>query len=151
IANLVADLPNRFEVQPAGSAADSRPLEVRRREIVERKFKEWDQSESKMAANWIVMRPTEATTNLPSLTVLADDSILASGDQTKSDTYNLRFRIQQQRVTAIRLEALPHESLPLHGPGRAYYEGPKGDFFLSEFRATIAGKSDMALKFQSAS
>ena len=36
-------------------------------------------------------------------------------------------------VTAIRLEVLPHPSLPASGPGLAFYEGRRGDFFLSEF------------------
>ena len=33
---------------------------------------------------------------------------------------------------ALRLEVLPDERLPKRGPGRVYYEGPAGDFFLSE-------------------
>ena len=37
------------------------------------------------------------------------------------------------RITALRLEALPDDSLPKRGPGRIAYEGPFGDFFLSEF------------------
>lgn len=148
IAKLVADLPKRFEVKPEGNNADQPSLERRREELMQRKFEEWQRTESSVAANWAVLRPTEAKSNLPLLTLLPDDSVLASGDQTKSDTYDLRFQLKQDGVTAIRLEALPHESLPLGGPGRAYYEGPKGDFFLSEFRASVAGA---ALKFKSAS
>jgi len=45
---------------------------------------------------------------MPLLTVLPDDSVLASGDITKSDTYDLTFRDVPKWVTAIRLEALPH-------------------------------------------
>jgi hypothetical protein len=37
------------------------------------------------------------------------------------------------------LEALPDESLPGRGPGLAYYEGPKGDFFMGEFQITVDG------------
>jgi hypothetical protein len=43
-------------------------------------------------------------------------------------------------VTALRIEALPDERLPAGGPGRAYYEGPKGDFLLSEFALSADGK-----------
>ncbi|HEY2911548.1 MAG TPA: DUF1553 domain-containing protein, partial [Gemmataceae bacterium] len=43
-------------------------------------------------------------------------------------------------VTAIRVEALPHDSLPDRGPGRAFYEGPKGDFLLGEITLTSSGK-----------
>src|SRR5205814_1015817 len=89
--------------------------------------------------------------------VLDDASVFVSGDQTKSDTYTLKFSGEKgassskgqspfspdalRGVTAIQLEALPDERLPQHGPGRTYYEGPFGDFYLSEFRVTSAGKA----------
>src|SRR5262249_17834931 len=63
-----------------------------------------------------------------------------SGDQTKRDVYDVKFRGDWKGVTAIRLEVLPHESLPKHGPGRIYYEGPFGDFFLSEITLTADGR-----------
>ena len=44
-------------------------------------------------------------------------------------------------ITAIRLEALPDDRLPNRGPGRVYYEGPFGDFFLSEIRLSADGKT----------
>ena len=49
-------------------------------------------------------------------------------------------------LTALRLEAMPDERLPAGGPGRAYYEGRKGDFFLSEVtvRFDDAGQFDDA-------
>ena len=77
---------------------------------------------------------------LPKLTLLDDGSVLASGDVTKRDVYHLNFEIPQDLgpMTALRLEVLPHESLPAGGPGLAYYEGRRGDFFLSE----------LALRFQ---
>src|SRR5439155_899217 len=52
-----------------------------------------------------------------------------------------------QGVTAVRLEALPDDRLPHHGPGMAYYEGPKGDFFMGEFQMWADGKP---VKFASA-
>src|SRR5262249_29178251 len=78
--------------------------------------------------------------NMPLLSVLEDGSVLASGDQTKRDVYDLTVRTDLHGITAIRLEALPHDSLPRHGPGRVYYEGPFGDFFLSEFSVTTQGQ-----------
>ena len=77
---------------------------------------------------------------MPLLTVLDDGSVLASGDMTKRDVYDLAFRGDFQGVTALRLEVLPDDSLPKHGPGRVYYEGPFGDFFLSEFTLSADGK-----------
>ena len=75
------------------------------------------------------------TAGLTKLALLDDGSIFASGDTTKRDVYTLTLDNLPATVTAIRLEALPDERLPAHGPGRAYYEGPKGDFFLSEIDA----------------
>ena len=46
----------------------------------------------------------------------------------------------QRPVRAIRLEVLPDEALPAHGPGLCDYEGPKGDFLLSEFEVTSNGE-----------
>jgi len=40
----------------------------------------------------------------------------------------------------LRLEVLPDPRLPANGPGAAFYEGRKGDFFLSEVSATAGGE-----------
>ena len=76
---------------------------------------------------------------MPKLTSLDDSSILASGDVTKRDVYRLNFELPDQLapVTAIRLEALPHPSLPAGGPGMGYYEGRRGDFFVSEMSVSV--------------
>ena len=82
--------------------------------------------------------------------MLDDRSIFSSGDITKRDVFELSFPLDEitQPITAIRLEALPDERLPAGGPGRAYYEGRKGDFFLSEVVAAVGGQP---VKFSSAS
>ncbi len=94
------------------------------------------------AADWQVVVPQQMTTTLPILRTLDDGSILASGDVTKRDVYTLQFDAPDanEPFTAIRLEALPHESLPAGGPGMAYYEGRRGDFFLSELRILHDGE-----------
>ncbi|MEK6235841.1 MAG: DUF1553 domain-containing protein, partial [Planctomycetales bacterium] len=58
------------------------------------------------------------------------------------DVFTLTFRVTDASlpITAIRLEVLPDERLPAGGPGRAYYEGRKGDFFLSELSASADGE-----------
>ena len=78
------------------------------------------------------MERGNARSNLPLLTVQEDNSVFASGDITKDDTYELRFTDIPVGTTALRLEALPDDRLPAHGPGLCSYEGPKGDFFLGE-------------------
>jgi hypothetical protein len=140
IAALEADLPNRFPPAEEAGAEDPRALATRRREHLERKFNEWLDEESARAVRWVVLKPVEAKSNLPLLTVLDDGSVLASGDQSKHDVYDLRFETDLRGITAVRLEVLPHESLPKRGPGRAYYEGPKGDFFLSEWALAADGQ-----------
>jgi hypothetical protein len=130
IAALVADLPNRF---PADDKTD-----------VQRKYRAWQECEASRTVRWTALRPASAKANLPQLTILDDNSVLASGDQSKSDTYDLSFHTDLHGITALRLEVLPDERLPSGGPGRVYYEGPFGDFFLSEFRV-FAGDKKIAL------
>ena len=91
------------------------------------------------AADWEVVRPVRAESGVPSLEVQEDGSVFARGDQTKSDLYTLGFEGDFGGVTAIRLEALPDERLPAGGPGRTFYEGRKGDFFLSDFAVDVGG------------
>ena len=111
-------------------------------------FTRWLDRERARTVNWIPLRPSVAKANLPLLTVLPDASVLASGDISKSDTYDLSFTQVPHAITGIRLEVLPDDSLPAHGPGLTYYEGPKGDFFLGEFQATANGQ---LVKFTGAS
>ena len=79
--------------------------------------------------------------NMPRLAVLPDQSILASGDQTKSDRYEIVLENLPSDITALRLEAFPDASLPKRGPGRIFYEGPFGDFHLNELTATADGSA----------
>jgi hypothetical protein len=145
IAALVSDLPNRF---PLDDKTDKKApnLEERRRALVQRKYRAWQEHEASRTVRWTVLRPTSAKANLPHLTILDDNSILASGDQSKSDTYDLSFHTDLHGITALRLEVLPDERLPSGGPGRVDYEGPFGDFFLSEFRAFAGDKKVVLTK-----
>jgi hypothetical protein len=125
VAALTAELPAKY---PDGG------------EAFDKAFREWTARESPKARSWQPLAAKTLSSNLPHLKRLPDESILASGDQTKSDTYRLTFDSPLRSVTAIRLEVLPDPSLPAHGPGRAYYEGPKGDFFLSEIKLSVGGR-----------
>jgi hypothetical protein len=130
IAALEAELPGRFP-------ADGK---LKGPEHLERKLNAWLEREAARTVRWTVLRPTEAKANLPLLTVLDDDSVFASGDQSKRDVYDLAFHTDLHGITALRLEVLPDERLPKHGPGRVFYEGPAGDFFLSEVTVTAGGR-----------
>ncbi|MGV3484551.1 MAG: PSD1 and planctomycete cytochrome C domain-containing protein [Planctomycetaceae bacterium] len=99
-------------------------------------YRQWIETTSAAASDWQIIRPSELESSSPSLRLLNDGSVLASGDITKREVYTFRFdplpANANRQLTAIRLEALPDESLPAKGPGMAYYEGRRGDFFLSE-------------------
>ncbi|MDH3584679.1 MAG: PSD1 and planctomycete cytochrome C domain-containing protein, partial [Phycisphaerae bacterium] len=137
IAALEADLPNQFP-----PAAGSGPESQRRKQHLQQKFAQWVKQQQPTSIAWTVLRPTDLKTNLPRLGVQPDGSILSTGDITKRDVFDLRFSLRpfRQPVTALRLEVLPDDRLPARGPGRAYYEGRKGDFFLSEVTAKAAGQ-----------
>jgi len=104
----------------------------------ERKFEEWLNDETEHLVEWSPLTPVQATSNLPLLTIQPDGTILSRGDQTKRDLYEIRLQGDLEGVTAIRLDVLPDEGLPEHGPGRVFYEGPFGDFHLSEITAEQA-------------
>ena len=105
-----------------------------------RKLAEWIRAEEGRAVRWEPLRPVDARSNLPILAVQGDRSVFVRGDMTKSDTYELGFEVGGRKVTAIRLEAIADPRLPKGGPGRVHYEGPFGDFWLSEVTVQADGK-----------
>lgn len=107
---------------------------------LETKFREWRMKQEQSAIEWITPTPASASSAVPLLTILDDKSIFASGDQTKRDVYTVKYTNVPKGTTAIRLEVLPDPRLPQGGPGRVYYEGPFGDFFLSEIHILVDGK-----------
>ncbi|MEM8667783.1 MAG: PSD1 and planctomycete cytochrome C domain-containing protein [Planctomycetota bacterium] len=104
-------------------------------------FMAWLKRQADASRHWKRIRPDDWESTLPKLSVMDDDSILASGDVTKREVYRLSFPLEDSQIgaTAIRLEVLPHASLPAGGPGLAFYEGRRGDFFLSELTITLNG------------
>jgi hypothetical protein len=130
----------RFRFDAGRFATSSIPIEFRRRQRLEQVFEKWQKRESLYATRWETLQPIQAKSNLPYLTILDDKSVLSSGDQTKSDRYDVRYANSAKGITAFRLEALTDSRLPLQGPGRIFYEGPFGDFFLSEFQIVADGR-----------
>jgi Protein of unknown function (DUF1549)/Protein of unknown function (DUF1553)/Planctomycete cytochrome C len=128
VAAAEADLPN--QLAPGGREGRTK---------FDAKFERWERTESARALRWTVLHPARAKANLPHLSVLPDDSVLVSGDMSKSDRYELQFDKLPSEITALRLDVLPDESLPEHGPGRVFYEGAFGDFQLSEWTAAADG------------
>ncbi len=130
--------------QEAADAPESTPAKP----PLDAVFSEWLARERGRTVKWQPLKPVSAKSNMPLLSILPDASVLGSGDISKADTYELHFNDVPAGATAIRLEALPDESLPAHGPGMTFYEGPKGDFFIGEFQLLADGKP---VKFSGAS
>jgi hypothetical protein len=116
------------------------PVEARRVQHRQEKFAAWEKDQSAKAVTWTPLRPLRWKTTLPKLELLDDGSMLSSGDLSKRDVYELTFGPELAGATAIRIEAIPDERLPKQGPGRVYYEGPFGDFFLSELELDAEAK-----------
>ena len=88
---------------------------------------------------WTVLAPEEIrSTGGSTLTKLADDSILVGGANPRHDIYEITASVDVTNLTAIRLEALTHESLPSGGPGRH----SNSNFVLSELEATAVSLAD---------
>lgn len=128
---------NRFRVS---SATKSRthyrpelPEEQQRALHLADKLESWRQRETAKSSRWTVVRPESTSSHYrATMQTLEDDSVLVSGDYPNRDVYHVRLVTDASPITAIRLEALPHESLPNNGPGRGVILG-EGNFMLSEF------------------
>ena len=82
-----------------------------------------------VTADWTVLIPESASaTDGPTLSILEDDSILASGENPTNSVYTVTVKTIAQGITGFRLEALEDASLPASGPGRS----PNGNFVLTE-------------------
>lgn len=68
------------------------------------------------------------------LTRLADDSILASGENPASETYSVSAVLPPGAYTAARVEALPDDSLAAKGPGRS----PNGNAVMTGLKVEVA-------------
>ncbi len=92
---------------------------------------------------WTVLKPTEMTSKGgATLSLLEDGSVLASGKNPDRDEYVVVARPGLERITALRLEALPDPSLPQNGPGRSPADigSPGGYFHLNKLRVFSGGQ-----------
>ncbi len=90
---------------------------------------------------WRVAAPVGwSAMNRTKLTRLADDSLLASGPNPRTEVFDVSFEPHAKRVTALRLELLTDPSLPAGGPGRS----EAGNCVISELEVTVGSRSDPA-------
>ena len=131
----------RFRLSLGSELPGTAATVERRREVRDEKFAKWLAGELPKVSEWQPLHPAAAQGSSPTLTIQNDDSIFASGDFTKSDTYTLKFRNLPAGLKALRLEMLPDDRLPARGPGAISYEGPEGDFWLSTLKIKADGKA----------
>jgi hypothetical protein len=122
---------------PASFSVPSRDLEIAARPVQ-------DESADNEAAKWSLLSPARAVSmGGATLTRQLDGSLLAGGKLASPDTYTVIADTALAGITAIRLEAVPDDSLPGRGPGRAV----NGNFSVTGIRvkACPRGKPDQAV------
>src|SRR6185503_379383 len=88
----------------------------------------------KLSAHWTVLAPVSVkSTNGTEFKILDDQSVLAEGTNPEEDVHEATLTLEAGSLTALRLEVLPHLSLPNQSSARA----DDGRFELSEFEAEI--------------
>src|SRR5688572_18537419 len=98
------------------------------------------------AIDWRALDPlTYTSAGGATLTKQPDAAILASGTRADADTYTITARTDVKGITAIRLDVLADDSLPLRGPGRA----DNGNPTLTEIKL-LAGNQPVTLQNPSA-
>jgi hypothetical protein len=90
----------------------------------------WESAQSSNVVAWSLMTPTASiSSNGAALTIESDGSVFSGGTRPEIDTYSVTVRPNPARITAIRIEILADERLPMKGPGRQ----DNGNLHLSEF------------------
>jgi len=91
------------------------------------------------AHRFVVLTPIKAEATAGSaLTVLDDGVILADGTSKSNEAYRITAEIEIAGMTALCLEAMPHDDLPGSGPGY----GIAGRFSLADFKVNVRAKGD---------
>ncbi|MCE2751746.1 MAG: PSD1 and planctomycete cytochrome C domain-containing protein [Pirellula sp.] len=138
-----ADATKRREILQLKKGALERDLKVLESEFARLRIEPLARSQATVATWRTLDLESFVSLEGATLTQQVDRSYLASGTAPDTDTYVLSARVPLQRITALRLDVLPHASLPMHGPGRCQ----NGNLHLSEVSVSVfhpdlpAGKS----------
>lgn len=101
------------------------------------RFDAWlkrDPKQTLQQPTWLVLDPVEAkSAGGATFSKLDDGSLLASGTNPDFDTYTFVAHTNLTGITAVRLEALAHNSMVRGGPGRA----ANGNIGLGNFSLTV--------------
>ncbi len=100
----------------------------------QRAVDDWEKARGGRPAEWKTIEAvTFVSTAGATLTRQPDSSLLASGQHGPTDVYTISAPPPLRKITAVRLEVLPDDSLPMRGPGRE----PNGNLHLSEFQLLV--------------
>ncbi len=95
---------------------------------------QWETQFGSETATWEPLRPsTFLSSGGATLKRLDDNSIIASDIRPEQDTYTVTAPTSLTKLTALRLDVLADDSLPMKGPGRQ----DNGNLHLTEFEAFV--------------
>jgi len=134
-----------FDLQPEANgkrrrdfAAKTTQLKTAIREYeagpLQKAFNTWIDSsvEPPPSGDWMTLTPNHIESK-GKYELQPDNTILASGKSPNQEAVTLYSNVPQQKLTAIRIEALSHDSLPRKGPGLA----GNGNFVLSNIAVSF--------------
>jgi len=99
--------------------------------------REWEGNHRGEGIAWRTLDFTKLeTVHGSTLAKQPDGSIRSEGKRPEKDTYRAGVKLAAKGVTAVRLEVLADDTLPMKGPGRQ----ENGNLHLSEFGLTANGK-----------
>ncbi len=107
-------------------------------------FVQWQQEANQQSGPWVPLVPTAASSEGQAQFQIGEDgTLLVTSGQSEKDVYTLDFALPPQGLASLRLDVLPHGSLPAQGPGRA----SNGNFVLQRLELARDGQP---VKWQSA-
>ena len=99
----------------------------------------WEASMLQEATAWQICKPESFDSSEGcELIELDDHSILAKPPYPEREKYVIRTRAMTERIAALRIEVMTHESLPANGPGCA----SNGNLHLTSIEACVVAPSE---------
>lgn len=143
IEQMPVPTPEQKERQTALNAAIEKAEAAYQRsssELTEAK-KRWEQELQASRDRWTVLQPASVTSNGNVKFAVGDDgAVLASGPNPSTAEYEIITAVEDPvepgQPFALRIDMLPHDSLPKKGPGRA----GNGNLVIHAVEMTIGGE-----------
>ncbi len=135
---LAPRLAQKEKEKAARTAQLQAELKTYESTVLAKKMAEWEKAQA-LAVRWKTIEPKslEAIGGAV-LSRQPDGSILAGAKSPYQSVYTITTETELTDITGLRLEVLPTDSLPNHGPGRA----PDGNFVLTEIEVLAAPKAN---------